>query len=108
MNLDLVLRSKIEEAVLSLFGQAAGVIQLQPTNQEFEGSHTIVCFPLTKLSRKTPEETARVLGEQLLKDSQLISKYNVVKGFLNLVIRDSVWLEIFASIYANAQFGKLP
>lgn len=108
MNLDLVLRSKIEEAVLSLFGQAAGVIQLQPTNQEFEGSHTVVCFPLTKLSRKSPEETARVLGEQLLKDSQLISKYNVVKGFLNLVIHDSVWLEVFASIYGNAQFGQLP
>jgi arginyl-tRNA synthetase len=108
MNLDLVLRSKIEEAVLLLFGQAAGIIQLQPTNQEFEGSHTVVCFPLTKLSRKSPEETARVLGEQLLKDSQLISKYNVVKGFLNLVIRDSVWLEVFASIYANAQFGQLP
>jgi arginyl-tRNA synthetase len=108
MNLDLVLRSKIEEAVLLVFGQSAGVIQLQPTNQEFEGSHTIVCFPLTKLSRKSPEETARTLGEQLLKDSQLISKYNVVKGFLNLVIRDNVWLEVFASIYANAQFGQLP
>jgi len=108
MNLDLVLRSKIEEAVLVVFGQSTGVIQLQPTNQEFEGSHTIVCFPLTKLSRKSPEETARALGEQLLKDSQLISKYNVVKGFLNLVIRDSVWLEVFASVYANAQFGQLP
>lgn len=108
MNLELVLRSKIEEAVLSLFGQAAGAIQLQPTNQEFEGSHTLVCFPLTKLSRKSPEETARLVGESLLKDSHLISKYNVVKGFLNLVIRDSVWLEVFAFIYANNQFGQLP
>ncbi len=108
MNLDLVLRSKIEEAVLSLFGQAHGAIQLQPTNQEFEGSHTVVCFPLTKLSRKGPEETARLLGEHLLKDSQLISKYNVVKGFLNLVIHDSVWLDVFASIYTNKQFGQLP
>lgn len=108
MNLELVLRSKIEEAVLSLFGQAAGVVQLQPTNQEFEGSHTVVCFPLTKLSRKKPEETAILLGEYLLKNTQLISKYNVVKGFLNLVILDEVWLEVFSSIYANDRFGQLP
>ena len=49
MNLDLVLRSKIEEAVSSLFNQSATNIQLQPTNQEFEGSHTVVCFPLDKV-----------------------------------------------------------
>ncbi len=108
MNLELALRSKIEEAVLSLFGQPAGTIQLQPTNQEFEGSHTVVCFPLTKLSRKNPEETAKLLGEHLLTNSKLISKYNVVKGFLNLVIHDAVWLEVFASIYINKKFGQLP
>ena len=108
MNLELVLRSKIEEAVLSLFGQPASNIQLQPTNQEFEGSHTVVCFTLTKLSRKSPEETAKVLGEHLLSNSQLVSKYNVVKGFLNLVIHDDIWVKVFASIYDNKQFGQLP
>ena len=107
MNLDLVLRTKAEEAVLSLFGQPANDIQLQPTNQEFEGSHTIVCFPLTKLSKKSPEETARLLGDHLLKDSGPVSQYNVVKGFLNLVIHDNAWLDVFDSIYSNTQFGQL-
>jgi arginyl-tRNA synthetase len=108
MNLDLVLRSKIEEAVSSLFHQSATNIQLQPTNQEFEGSHTVVCFPLTKLSRKGPEETARLVGEYLLRQSGIVAKYNVVKGFLNLVIHDGIWLEVFQSIYANKNFGTLP
>jgi arginyl-tRNA synthetase len=108
MNLDLVLRSKIEEAVSSLFNQPATNIQLQPTNQEFEGSHTVVCFPLTKLSRKSPEETARLLGEYLLKESGVIAKYNVVKGFLNLVIHDRIWVDVFQSIFANKSFGTLP
>src|SRR5688572_31990657 len=108
MNLDLVLRSKIEEAVSSLFNQPAANIQLQPTNQEFEGSHTVVCFPLTKLSRKGPEETARLVGEYLLKNSDLVSRYNVVKGFLNLVMRDEVWITVFRSIFLNPSYGALP
>src|SRR5688572_13569895 len=107
MNLDVVLRSKIEEAVLALFNQHAANIQLQPTNQEFEGSHTVVCFPLTKLSRKGPEETARLLGEHLLKNTDLISRYNVVKGFLNLVMRDEVWITAFRSIFLNPGYGTL-
>ena len=100
MNLELVLRSKIEEAVSSLFSQSA-VIQLQPTNQEFEGSHTVVCFPLTKLSRKGPEETARMLGDHLVQHAGVVSRYNVVKGFLNLVLNDQAWIEVFQSIYSN-------
>lgn len=108
MNLDLVLRAKIEEAVSSLFHQPSNNIQLQPTNQEFEGSHTVVCFPLTKLSRKGPEETARLLGEHLLQFSGVVSKYNVVKGFLNLVIHDKAWIEVFKAVYSNDSFGLLP
>src|SRR5688572_24552011 len=107
MNLDIVLRSKIEEAISVLFNQPAPAIQLQPTNQEFEGSHTVVCFPLIKLSKKNPEETARLLGEQLLQHSGIVSKYNVVKGFLNLVIQDKTWVEVFHAIYTNKDFGRL-
>ena len=108
MNLELVLRSKIEEAVSSLFNQPATNIQLQPTNQEFEGSHTVVCFPLTKVSRKGPEETARLVGEYLLQHSALVARYNVVKGFLNLVIHDRIWIDVFQSINSNKNFGTLP
>ena len=90
MNLDLMLRSEIEEAVSALFNQSATNIQLQPTNQEFEGSHTVVCFPLTKFSEKSPEETARVIGRILASTLRYRKQYNVVKGFLNLVIHDRI------------------
>jgi arginyl-tRNA synthetase len=63
MNLDSILRSEIQKALVALFDQSLDQFQLQPTNQEFEGSHTLVCFPLTKLSKKGPEETARLIGD---------------------------------------------
>jgi arginyl-tRNA synthetase len=108
MNLDLSLRTEIQSAVAALFNQSLDQIQVQPTNAEFEGSHTVVCFPLTKLSRKSPEETARMVGEQLMANSNLVSKFNVVKGFLNLTIKDSVWASVFESIYSNPTFDQLP
>ncbi len=100
MNLDLTLRTEIQKAVATLFNQSVEQVQLQPTNKEFEGSHTVVCFPLTKLSRKGPEETARLIGEHLVANSGIVTRYNVVKGFLNLVIADPVWAEVFNSIFA--------
>ena len=108
MNLDLVLRSKVEEAVAALFDQPAPNIQIQPTNQEFEGSHTLVCFPLTRISKKGPEDTARAIGEYLLNNAGVVSSYNVVKGFLNLVISDTAWIEVFDAIVQNQKFGQLP
>jgi arginyl-tRNA synthetase len=108
MNLDLTLRTEIQKAVASLFNQTVEQVQLQPTNKEFEGSHTVVCFPLTKLSRKGPEETARLIGDYLVANSGIVMRYNVVKGFLNLVIADTVWAEVFNSIFANPKFGTLP
>jgi len=108
MNLELVIRTEIRKAVEKLFGQPFLNEQLQPTNKEFEGSHTLVCFPLTKISKKGPEETAKLIGEHLVQHSGLVSKYNVVKGFLNMVINDGVWVELFKSIYADSNFSTLP
>jgi arginyl-tRNA synthetase len=108
MNLDLTLRNEIQKAVAALFTQSLEQVQLQPTNKEFEGSHTVVCFPITKLSRKSPEETARMIGEYLVANSGIVTRFNVVKGFLNLVIADSVWAEVFNSIFTNPKFGALP
>jgi arginyl-tRNA synthetase len=108
MNLDLTLRSEIQKAIAALFNQSIENLQLQPTNQEFEGSHTLVCFPLTKISRKGPEETAKMLGDYLLANSGIVSAYNVVKGFLNLTISDQVWVSVFRSIYSQKDFGVLP
>jgi arginyl-tRNA synthetase len=108
MNLELTLRSEVQKAVSSLFNQNVENFQLQPTNQEFEGSHTLVCFPLTKISRKGPEETAKMVGDYLVANSRLVARYNVVKGFLNLVLSDSVWIKTFQSIYGNSNYGTLP
>lgn len=108
MNLDSTLRSEIQSALTTLFGQSVDQLQLQPTNQEFEGSHTLVCFPLTKISKKNPEETAKTIGEFLISNSPLVSKYNVVKGFLNLIVNDQTWIEVFSGIYANKEYGSLP
>jgi len=106
MNLDITLRTEVQKAVSALFGQSIDQLQIQPTNVEFEGSHTLVCFPLTKISKKKPEETAQVVGEYLQMHSGLVSKFNVVKGFLNLSISDAVWVKVFETIYSDASFGN--
>lgn len=108
MNLDLQLRTEIQKAIVALFNQQIEQLQIQPTNSDFEGSHTLVCFPLTKITRKGPEETARMVGDYLVEHSSMVSKYNVVKGFLNLVIADKAWVELFQSIYGDKDFGQLP
>jgi len=108
MNLDHILRTEIQKAIAALFNQSVEQIQLQPTNAEFEGSHTLVCFPIAKISKKAPEETARLIGEYLLANSGIVSRFNVVKGFLNLVISDAVWIRVFESIYSDGSFGITP
>lgn len=108
MNLDNILRTEIQKAVTALFNQSVEQLQLQPTNAEFEGSHTLVCFPLTRISKLKPEETGTAIGNYLVQHSGIVTRFNVVKGFLNLVIADKVWAEVFASIYADKNYGTLP
>src|ERR1043165_1892080 len=105
MNLEQVLRNEIKTASLELFGQAVDNIQLQPTNPEFEGSYTLVCFPLAKISKKGPEQTAQAIGDYLKANTKVVDRFNVVKGFLNLVIADTFWIEAFKSIYEDKNFG---
>lgn len=108
MNLEQSLRSEIQKAITALFNTHVDQLQVQPTNQEFEGSHTLVCFPLTKFSKLKPEETAKVIGDYLMQHSGIVARYNVVKGFLNLVVSDKTWAEAFAFIHANKNYGQLP
>lgn len=81
MNLDNQLRIEIQKAVTALFNQSIEQLQLQPTNAEFEGSHTLVCFPLTRISKLKPEETGTAIGNYLVEHSGMVSRFNVVKGF---------------------------
>lgn len=84
----------IKSAINDLYKQnvAANIIQLQKTKKEFEGDITLVVFPLLKISLKTPEQTAEEIAAYILKNTNLIAKYNIVKGFLNLTFTDAYWL----------------
>src|SRR5436190_1186940 len=101
MNIQAILREHLRQYFSSTFNTPALNFQIQPTNPEFEGSYTIVCFPLTKLTKKGPEETARLVGDYLVNQSGVIEKYNVVKGFLNLVMSNRVWLDLLSSIHID-------
>ena len=108
MNLESQIRFDIAQAVQALFNQAENQLQIQPTNKEFEGTHTLVCFGLAKVSKKSPEETAKLVGEYLLANSRVINKYNVVKGFLNLMVSDQAWIQVFNTILTEKDFGTAP
>ncbi|HMJ70955.1 MAG TPA: arginine--tRNA ligase [Cyclobacteriaceae bacterium] len=105
MSLNELLHSEIKRVCESLFG-AVPNIQLQPIGTGFEGTHTLICFPITKVSKKSPEQTATLIGENL--DKNIVSKFNVVKGFLNLTISDSVWINTFIDIQKQKNYGTLP
>ena len=108
------IESRISEAVLAavkeLYGQDVpeSMIQLQKTKSEFEGNLTLVVFPFLKMSKKKPEDTAQELGEYLLAHCNVIAKFNVVKGFLNLVIASAAWIALLNDINADERFGEKP
>ena len=107
--------NKIAEAVKAglkeLYGQEVPekMVQLQETRPEFEGNLTLVVFPFLKMSHKKPEETAQEIGDYLKKEaSDVVSDFNVVKGFLNLVIAPAQWIQLLETIQKNPRYGFLP
>ena len=97
-------------AVKELYGQDVPekMVQLQKTRSEFEGNLTLVVFPFLKISHKKPEETAQDLGKYIKDNCQAIADFNVVKGFLNLVIDKKAWLGLLNEMNANEKFGEKP
>ncbi len=97
-------------AVKELYGQDVPekMVQLQKTRSEFEGNFTLVVFPFLKISHKKPEDTAQDLGKYIKDNCQAIADYNVVKGFLNLVIDKKAWLGLLNEMNANEKFGEKP
>jgi arginyl-tRNA synthetase len=80
-------------------------VQIQKTKKEFKGHLTLVVFPLLKISKKNPEQTATEIGDYLVKNQSFISEYNVIKGFLNLTIAPAYWINILNEINQNPAFG---
>jgi len=107
MKINEKLTSSIAEAIQSLYGEAApaNLIQLQKTKKELEGHLTLVVFPFLKLSKKKPEQTAQEIGEYLVTNQPAVASFNVIKGFLNLTIASSEWIEMLADINRQSQYG---
>jgi len=109
MDIELILKEHITKAFSSLFNHKMAVadISLQPTRKEFAGSHTLICFPYARVSKKNPEETANAIGEYLKRECEEVIDYNVVKGFLNIVLSDKVWVEVLRGINNKDNYGQL-
>lgn len=97
-------------AVKALYGAdiPESQISLQDTRKEFEGQITIVTFPVTRFSKKSPEQTGTEIGEYLKANVEAISAFNVIKGFLNISLSDSYWIALLNNTIAAADFGKFP
>lgn len=104
-----MLKSTIENALKlalkSLYSFEEQTVVLQPTRKEFRGTYTFVTFPYLKMSKKSPEQTGEEIGKYLKENSNIISGFNVVKGFLNLEVTNAAWLETFNELYSTPNFG---
>ncbi len=96
-----------KQAIAGLYSHevADNQVQIQKTKKEFEGDLTLVVFPLLRITKKSPEASAEEIGEYLVQNSELVANYNVVKGFLNLSIADSIWLSAFNQWISNENYG---
>ena len=109
MHIHQIIKDNTITACLTLFNQniSSQEISLNETRKEFDGDVTLLVFPFVRYSKKTPEETATMLGEYLVANANEIIAFNVVKGFLNLSIADSYWVNFLKNESQNNQFGKL-
>ena len=110
MTAESFIEQKASEALQSLYGVEvqASTLQVQVTRKEFEGDYTLVVFPLLRVSRSTPENTGNAIGAWLTANVPEISGFNVVKGFLNLLLSPLYWKEQLAAIAADPSYGQLP
>ena len=107
MKIEEKLTGSVIKAIAQLYGQepALAQVQLQKTRKEFEGHLTLVVFPFLRLSRKSPEETARQIGDYLLENEPAVKAYNAVKGFLNLTVAPGEWLSLLGEINSDDEYG---
>lgn len=110
MTIEQQIITSAQAAVKELYGQevSENLVQLQKTRSGFEGNLTLVVFPFLKISHKKPEDTAQDLGEYIKQNCEAIADFNVVKGFLNLVIDKKAWLSLLNEMNQNEKFGEKP
>ncbi|WP_297329730.1 arginine--tRNA ligase, partial [uncultured Bacteroides sp.] len=107
MNIEQKLVTSVIYGLKVLYGQdvPAAQVQLQKTKKEFEGHLTLVVFPFLRMSKKGPEQTAQEIGEYLLANDPSVAAFNVIKGFLNLTIASSAWIELLNDIHVDSRYG---
>src|SRR5690606_24865834 len=105
MSLQNILTPYIQEAVQKVFELSIDKVEFQATRKDFEGDITMVVFPLVKQLKGNPVEIGTKIGEYLVENVSMVSKFNVVQGFLNIVIDDSYYTSFFNSILGNETFG---
>ncbi len=105
MNLQKTISGKVKEAILQLYGASLESVELQATRKEFEGDITVVVFPMLRLVKGNPVQIGETIGKYLAENVKEVNDYNVVKGFLNLVISDFYYLDFFAKIKEDKQYG---
>lgn len=106
MNIELFLQGRVHQCIKTLYGEITmEQVQLQKTRREFIGDMTLVVFPFVKISRKSPEATAQEIGELVQKNIREIDSFNVVKGFLNIKLNNSFWVECFNKVQKDPNFG---
>ena len=108
MNIAGEISSSVIKAVKELYGAdiTENMVQLQKTKREFEGSLTLVVFPFLKISRQKPEATAGAIGNWLVENCEHVERFNVVKGFLNLVLAQQSWIKLLNAISADEHYGE--
>lgn len=107
MKIEEILSTAAAQAIKSLYQQdiPQGQLQIQKTKKEFEGHLTLVIFPLLRISRKKPEDTAQEIGDWLVANCPAVERFNVVKGFLNLIISPDCWVGLLNDIHADNRYG---
>ena len=105
MNIQNILETKVKEGFLALYEIEIPSVEFQATRKEFEGDITVVVFPLLRYKKGNPAQIADDLGNYIIKNVAEVTNFNVVKGFLNLVIDDSFYINFFSDIYKNNNYG---
>ena len=110
MKIEDRIQASVIEGIKQLYGQEVPekMVQLQKTKKEFKGHLTLVVFPFLKMSRKSPELTAEEIGNYLKANEQAVADFNVIKGFLNLVVDSSAWIALLDDIHAAPAYGIVP
>ena len=105
MNLQNSLSEQLKSAFKTLFNLQLESVEYQATRKDFEGDITVVTFPMLRLVKMNPEELGKQLGDYLVQNSEQVIGFNVLKGFLNLILSDAYYLDVFKTIQSNPNYG---